>query len=125
MNKTIEETIEIVDKMLAIPKAQMYWAAQREFEREKELNKICEFFDDKRYHIEEITKIKDGMFIIELERKDPKETLYPVAVGNKDIHEYFYSFNDALLAAISYETTGKTDAGFWARKLMGEDTINA
>jgi len=119
MNKTVEEVIETIDKMLAIPKAQMYWAAQREYERENELNKIREFFDNKRYRIKDVAKIKDGMFIVELERKEPKETLYPVVVDNKDIHEYFYSFNEALLAAISYETTGRTEAGLWARKLFG------
>jgi len=27
MGKTIEEIIETIDKMLTIPKAQMYWAA--------------------------------------------------------------------------------------------------
>jgi hypothetical protein len=121
MNKTIEETIEIVDKMLTIPKAQMYWAAMRDKERQDELNKIEEFFDSKRYRACETTKIKDGMFIVELERKEPKEALFAVVVNNKDMHDMFFNFNDALLGAISYETTGRGDAGIWARKLFGEE----
>jgi len=121
MNNVIDEILAKIDTMPAMVKFQMYHAAQRDNERQKELNKICEFFDDKRYRIENITIIKDGMFIVELERKEPKEALYPVVVDNKDIHEYFFSFNEALLAAISYETTGRTEAGYWAAKLMGKD----
>lgn len=119
MNKTIEEVVEIVDKMLAIPKTQMYWAAQREKERQDEENKIREFFDSNWYHIEEVTKIKDGMFVVELERKNPKETLFAVVVDGKDVRDMFFSFNHALLAAISYEVTGRGDAGFWAAQMMG------
>jgi hypothetical protein len=125
MNKTIEETIEIVDKMLAIPKAQMYWAAMRDKERQDELNKIEGFFDSKRYHACETTKIKDGMFIVELERKEPKETLFAVVVGGKDMHDMFFNFNDALLGAISYETTGRIEAGYWAAKLMRKEIPDA
>jgi len=117
----IDEIIAKVDAMPAMVKFQMYHAAQRENKRQDEENKIEEFFDNKRYHICETTKIKDGMFIIELERKEPKEALFAITVGGKDMHDMFFNFNDALLGAISYEVTGRGDAGVWARKLFGKE----
>jgi len=121
MNKTVEEALETIDKMLAIPKAQMYWTAQREFEREKELNEIRDLFDDKYYRIEEITKIKDFMFIVEYENKSFKEKHFMPIVKGENPHEYFPDFNSALLGAVSIEQTGETRAGYWAAKLMGKE----
>jgi hypothetical protein len=121
MNKTVEEALKTIDKMLAIPKAQMYWAAQREYEREAELNKVWELFNDKYDRIIEISKIKDNMFIVEYEDKSFKENHFTPIVNGKNPHECFPDFNSALLAAISIEQTGGTEAGYWAAKLMRKE----
>jgi hypothetical protein len=118
MDKTIEETIETVDKMLAIPKVQMYWAAQREYEREKEFDGVRELFNERYDRIIEITKIKDNIFIVECEDKSFAAEYFMPIVNNKNLHESFPDFNHALLAAVSIEQTGKAEAGYWAAKLM-------
>jgi hypothetical protein len=126
MNKTIEETLETIDKMLAIPKAQMYWAAQREYEREKEVDKVRELFGDDI--IENILKINDDYWIVELKWKNQryKPTWFSIVANDKRISgEAFNSLDYALLAVVNHMISGDFRAVYWAAKLMTKEAPNA
>jgi hypothetical protein len=121
MNKTIEETLETVDKMLAIPKAQMYWAAQREYEREKEVDKVRERFGDD--NVKNILKINDDYWIVELNWKGRKEKPWfcIIANGKRISGEAFESLDYALLAVVNHMISGDFRAVYWAAKLMTKE----
>jgi len=113
-----DEIISNIDSMPVLVKAQMYYAAEREKEREKEFDGVRELFNERYTRIIEITKIKDGMFIVECEDKSFKEKHFTPIANGKNPHECFPDFNSALLAAVSIEQTGEAEAGYWAAKLM-------
>jgi hypothetical protein len=120
MNKTIEETLETVDKMLAIPKAQMYWAAQREYEREKEVDKARELFGDDI--IENILKINDDYWIVELKKRRKEKPWFCIIANGKRISgEVFESLDYALLAVVNHMISGDFRAVYWAAKLMTKE----
>ena len=116
-----DEIISKVDSMPALVRVQMYYAAEREKEREKEFDVVRELFNERYARIIEITKIKENIFIVECEDKSYKERYFAPIVNGKNPHECFSDFNFALLAAVSIEQTGKAEAGYWAAKLMGEE----
>jgi len=113
-----DEIISKVDSMPALVRVQMYYAAEREKEREKEFDGVRELFNERYDRIIEITKIKENIFIIECEGKSSKKRYFASIINGKNLHECFSDFNHALLAAISIEQTGKAGAGYWAAKLM-------
>jgi hypothetical protein len=98
--------------------AQIYGAALRWQEQDNEANKASKDFDDKRYHVEDHFKVSDNIWIIVLIKNDNKETWFCPVVNGKSIHEMFDTIERAIVGAVSYNLTGRTDAGLWAMKMI-------
>jgi hypothetical protein len=98
--------------------AQIYGAAKRWYEVDEESHEARKYFDDKRYIIENQFKVSDDIWIIVLDRKDTKEKWFAPVVNSQSIHEFFDTIEKAIVCATSYKLTGRTDAGFWAMKMI-------
>ena len=84
-----------------------------------ELDKVADLFNEQYYRIIEVTKIKNDMYVVKYRDKHSKEKYFKPVEKTYFPNESFYDFDSALLAALSLEKTGRTEAGYWAGKLMG------
>jgi hypothetical protein len=115
----IDEIVAKVDNMPAIVKVMMYRQAQAWREHRSELDKVADLFNEQYYRVIEATKIKDDMYVVEYEDKHSKEKYFKPVEKTYFPNETYFDFDSALLAALSLEKTGRTEAGYWAGKLMG------
>jgi hypothetical protein len=116
---SIGETIEKIDNMPATVKVIMYRQAQAWREYQSELNTVADLFNEQYYRVIEVTKIKKDMYVVEYEDKHSMEKYFKPIEKTYYRNECYFNFNSALLAALSLEKTGRTEAGYWAGKLMG------
>jgi hypothetical protein len=115
----IDEIVEKVDNMPAIVKVMMYHQSQAWLEHKGELDKVADLFNEQYYRVIEVTKIKNDMYVVEYEDKHSMEKYFKPIEKTYYRNECYFNFNSALLAALSLEKTGRTEAGYWAGKLMG------
>jgi hypothetical protein len=115
----IDAIIDKVDNMPALLKVVMYREAQAWRQHRSELNKIADLFNERYYRVIEIVKIKNDMYVVEYEAKSIKAKYYKPVVKMDFLSESFCDFDSALLAALSLEKTGRTEAGYWAGRLLG------
>jgi hypothetical protein len=115
----IDEIVAKVDNMPAIVKVMMYRQAKAWREHRSELDKVADLFNEKYYRVIEATKIKDDMYVVEYEDKHSKEKYFKPLEKLYFRSETYFDFDSALLAALSLEKTGRTEAGYWAGKLLG------
>jgi hypothetical protein len=115
----IDEIVENIKKMPVMVKVMMYRQAQAWREHRSELNKVADLFNKQYYRVVEVYKIKNDMYVVEYEDKHSKEKYFKPVEKLYFRSETYFDFDSALLAALSLEKTGRTEAGYWAGKLMG------
>jgi hypothetical protein len=115
----IDEIVEKVDNMPAIVKVMMYHQSQAWLEYKGELDKVADLFNEQYYRVIEVIKIKNDMYVVKYRDKHSKEKYFKPVEKTYFPNESYYDFDSALLAALSLEKTGRTEAGYWAGKLMG------
>jgi hypothetical protein len=125
--KNIEEAIEYFDEVKnrvngKFQLAQIYGAAKREFDLQEEKNQIKKLFGDD--DIKEIIKINESLFLVLSRWKTSKfEYTWHCVVNGKKPSECWDTLEAALVGLVSYSKTGRSDAGFWAMKMIDSVSV--
>jgi hypothetical protein len=115
----IEAIIASVDNMPELLKVMIYCQARAWRQSISELSKIADLFNEQYYRVVEITKIKKDMYVVEYEDRQLKKKYFKPIRKTYLLSERFCDFDSALLAALAFEKTGETEAGYWAGRLLG------
>lgn len=119
-HKNGDVLLEEFNNLMLLQKYHTLWAAESRKQFDKEASRVKKFFDDdNRYHIEELFKVSDKIWIVVLMRNDEsKEIMYASVVNGEDVRDWFDTIERAIVGAISYQLTGQRDAGMWAMKMI-------
>jgi hypothetical protein len=120
--KNIDEVVQYFDEVKnrvngKFQLAQIYGAAKREFNLQEEKNKIQTLFGNN--DINEIIKISDSLFLVNSRWRNSKmEYAWHCVVDGKKPSECWDTLESALVGMVSYSKTGRSEAGYWAMKMI-------